>query len=40
MHLRPIAKTLEVLAHTAGYHSMEGKWVWQYLLTVIVHYAD
>ncbi len=35
-----MANILEVLAHTAGYHSMEGKWVWQNLLTMIIHYAD
>ena len=30
----------EVVAHTAGYHSMEGEWVRRSLLTMIVHYAD
>ncbi len=40
LHVALMAKLPEVVAHTAGYHSMEGEWVQRSLLTVIVHYAD
>jgi 23S rRNA maturation-related 3'-5' exoribonuclease YhaM len=40
IHVALMAKLPEVVAHTAGYHSMEGEWVRRSLLTVIVHYAD
>jgi hypothetical protein len=35
-----MVKLPEVVAHTAGYHSMEGEWVQRSLLTMIVHHAD
>jgi 23S rRNA maturation-related 3'-5' exoribonuclease YhaM len=40
IHVALLAKLPEVVAHTAGYHSMEGEWVRRSLLTMIVHYAD
>jgi hypothetical protein len=40
IHVAFMAKLPEVVAHTAGYHSMEGEWVKRSLLTMIVHYAD
>ncbi len=40
IHVALMAKLPEVVAHTAGYHSMEGEWVRRSLLTMIVHYAD
>jgi 23S rRNA maturation-related 3'-5' exoribonuclease YhaM len=40
IHVALLAKLPEVVAHTAGYHSMEGEWVRRSLLTMIVHHAD
>jgi 23S rRNA maturation-related 3'-5' exoribonuclease YhaM len=40
IHVALMAKLPEVVAHTAGYHSMEGEWVRRSLLTIIIHYAD
>ena len=40
IHVAFTAKLPEVVAQTAGYHSMEGEWIKRSLLTMIVHYAD
>jgi 23S rRNA maturation-related 3'-5' exoribonuclease YhaM len=40
IHVAIVAGLPEVVAQTAGYHSMEGEWVRRSLLTMIVHYAD
>jgi len=40
IHVALVAKLPEVVAQSAGYHSMEGEWVRRSLLTMIVHYAD
>ena len=40
IHVALLAKLPDVVAHTAGYHSMEGEWVQRSLLTVNIHYAD
>jgi hypothetical protein len=40
IHVAFMAKLPEVVAQTAGYHSMEGEWVKRSLLTTIVHFAD
>jgi len=40
IHIALMAKLPEVVAQTAGYHSMEGEWVKRSLLTTLVHFAD
>jgi hypothetical protein len=40
IHVALMAKLPEVVAHTAGYHSMEGDWVKRSLLAMIVNFAD